>query len=77
MKTWLRKSRLTLFMRFALRGLREMATALVLVIGAALQIRTSIKLQAVNLGFATHNLISMAMSVSGDRFHKTAPVGPG
>ncbi|HTD55808.1 MAG TPA: ABC transporter permease, partial [Silvibacterium sp.] len=52
----------------------EMAIALVLVIGAALLIRTFFKLQAVNLGFATHNVISMAMSVSGDRFQKTAPV---
>jgi putative ABC transport system permease protein len=52
----------------------EMATALVLVIGAALLIRTFLKLQAVNLGFATHNVLSMAMSVSGDRFQKTAPV---
>jgi putative ABC transport system permease protein len=52
----------------------EMATALVLVIGAALLIRTFLKLQAVDLGFATHNVISMAMSVSGDRFQKTAPV---
>ncbi len=52
----------------------EVATALVLVIGAALLIRTFVKLQAVNLGFATHNVISMAMSVSGDRFQKTAPV---
>ena len=52
----------------------EMATALVLVIGAALLIRTFLKLQGVNLGFATHNVISMAMSVSGSRFQKTAPV---
>ncbi len=52
----------------------EMAIALVLVIGAALLIRTFLKLQAVDLGFATHNVISMAMSVSGDRFQKTAPV---
>src|SRR5271170_4858465 len=52
----------------------EMALTLVLVIGAALLIRTFFKLQAVNPGFAMHNVISMAMSVSGDRFQKTAPV---
>ncbi len=52
----------------------EMALTLVLVIGAALLIRTFLKLQAVDPGFATHNVISMAMSVSGDRFQKTAPV---
>lgn len=52
----------------------EMAITLVLVIGAALLIRTFFKLQAVDPGFATHNVISMAMSVSGDRFQKTAPV---
>lgn len=52
----------------------EVALTLVLVIGAALLIRTFLKLQAVDLGFATHNVISMAMSVSGDRFQKTAPV---
>jgi len=52
----------------------EMALTLVLVIGAALLIRTFLKLQAVDTGFALHNVISMAMSMSGDRFQKTAPV---
>src|SRR5271166_4154612 len=52
----------------------EMALTLVLVIGAALLIRTFLKLQAVDPGFAMHNVISMAMSLSGDRFQKTAPV---
>ncbi|HYK35832.1 ABC transporter permease [Alloacidobacterium sp.] len=52
----------------------EMALTLVLVIGAALLVRTFFKLQAVDTGFATHNVISMAMSMSGDRFQKTAPV---
>ena len=47
---------------------------LILVIGAALLIRTFMKLEAVDPGFATHNVISMAMSISGDRFQKTAPV---
>ena len=52
----------------------EMALALLLVIGAALLIRTFLNLQAVDPGFATHNVLSMAMSMSGDRFQKTAPV---
>jgi putative ABC transport system permease protein len=52
----------------------EMALTVVLVIGAALLIRTFLNLQSVDPGFATHNVISMAMSVSGDRFQKTAPV---
>jgi predicted permease len=52
----------------------EMALALVLVIGAALLIRTFLKLQAVDPGFTTQNVLTMAMSFSGDRFQKTAPV---
>jgi predicted permease len=46
----------------------------VLVVGAALLIRTFMNLQSVDPGFAMHNVISMSMSVSGDRFQKTAPV---
>jgi putative ABC transport system permease protein len=52
----------------------EMGLALVLVIGAALLIRTFLKLQAVDPGFDTHNVLAMAMSISGDRFQKTAGV---
>jgi putative ABC transport system permease protein len=52
----------------------EMGLALVLVIGAALLIRTFLKLQAVDPGFDTHNVLTMAMSISGDRFQKTAGV---
>ena len=52
----------------------EMALALVLVIGAALLIRTFMKLQAVDPGFDTHNVLTMSMSISGDRFQKTAGV---
>jgi putative ABC transport system permease protein len=52
----------------------EMALALVLVIGAALLIRTFLKIQAVDAGFDLNNVLTMAMSVSGDRFQKTAPV---
>jgi predicted permease len=52
----------------------EMALALVLVIVAALLIRTFLKLQAVDPGFNTRNVLTMAMSISGDRFQKTVPV---
>ena len=52
----------------------EMALTVALVIGAGLLIRTFNKLQSVDPGFAMHNVISMSMSISGDRFQKTAPV---
>ena len=52
----------------------EMALALVLVIGAALLIRTFMKLQSVDPGFDTHNVLTMAMSISGDRFLKSSGV---
>jgi len=52
----------------------EMALTVVLVVGASLLIRTFMKLESVDPGFALHNVISMSMSISGDRFQKTAPV---
>jgi predicted permease len=52
----------------------EMALALILVIGAGLLVRTYIKLQAVDPGYDTRNVLTMAMSISGDRFQKTAGV---
>ena len=52
----------------------EMALALILVIGAALLIRTFVNLQSVDPGFNTNNVLTMAMSVNGDRFQKTAGV---
>ena len=52
----------------------EMALALILVIGAALLIRTFMKLQAVDPGYDTRNVLTMAMSISGNRFLKTAGV---
>jgi putative ABC transport system permease protein len=53
----------------------EMALALVLVIGAALLIRTFMKLEAVDPGFDPHNVLTMTMSISGDRFQTSAGVG--
>src|SRR5262249_32461262 len=55
-------------------GNSAMALALVLVIGATLLIRTFMKLQSVDPGFDTHNVLTMAMSISGDRFLKTSGV---
>lgn len=52
----------------------EMALALILVVGAALLIRTFRNLQSVDPGFNTNNVLTMAMSVNGDRFQKTAGV---
>jgi predicted permease len=52
----------------------EVALALLLVIGAALLIRTFVNLQQVDPGFAIRNELTMTMSMSGDRFQKTAPV---
>jgi putative ABC transport system permease protein len=52
----------------------EVALALILVIGAALLIRTFMKLEAVNPGYDTRNVLTMAMSISGDRYQKTAGV---
>jgi putative ABC transport system permease protein len=52
----------------------EMALALVLVIGAALLIRTFLKLEDVDPGFSTHNVLTAAMSLSGSRFQRTGPV---
>jgi putative ABC transport system permease protein len=52
----------------------EIALALVLVTGAALLIRTFLKLEDVNPGFTTHNVLSASMSISGSRFRRTGPV---
>jgi len=50
----------------------EVALALVLLVGAALLIRTFVALRAVNTGFDAHNVLTMEMSLNGDRFSKTA-----
>ncbi|MGA7521910.1 MAG: ABC transporter permease [Acidobacteriaceae bacterium] len=52
----------------------EVSLALVLLIGAALLIRTFIALRAVNPGFDPNNVLTMNMSLSADRFDKTAAV---
>ncbi len=52
----------------------EVSLALVLLIGAALLIRTFIALHGVGPGFDSHNVLTMEMSLNGDRYQKTAGV---
>jgi putative ABC transport system permease protein len=52
----------------------EMALALILLVGAALLIRTFAMLRTVKPGFDAHNVLTMEMSLSGTRFEKTAGV---
>ena len=52
----------------------EIALALILVVGATLLIRTFLKLQAVDPGFTTHNVLTASMSIGGSRFQTTAAV---
>jgi len=52
----------------------ETALALVLLIGAALLLRTFTALRSVNPGFNSHNVLTLRMSLSGPRFQKTADV---
>jgi len=52
----------------------EMALAMILLVGAALLIRTFMDLRTVNPGFETHNILTMDMSLGGERFEKTAAV---
>jgi putative ABC transport system permease protein len=52
----------------------EMALALVLLIGAALLIRSFVALRAVNPGFDAHNVLTMRISLAEPRFEKTSGV---
>ncbi len=52
----------------------EVGLALVLLVGSALLIRTFVKLRGVDMGFDSHNVITMEMSLTGDRYQKTAGV---
>ncbi len=52
----------------------EVSLALVLLIGAALLIRSFLALRNVNPGFQAHNVLTLEMSLTGDRFQKTAGV---
>jgi putative ABC transport system permease protein len=52
----------------------EVALALVLLVGAALLIRTFVALRAVNPGFVAHNVLTLRMSLGGSRVAKTSAV---
>ena len=52
----------------------EVALALVLLVGAALLIRTFMALRRVDPGFDARQVLTMRMSLSGSRFEKSAPV---
>ena len=52
----------------------EVSLALVLLVGAALLIRTFIALRGVNPGFDPHNVLTLEMSLTGERYQKTAGV---
>jgi len=52
----------------------EVALALVLLVGAALLVRTAVALRSVNPGFDTANVLTMRMSMSGTRYLKSEGV---
>ena len=52
----------------------EMALAVILLIGAALMIRTFVGLRSVNPGFDPHNVITMQTSLIGGKYDSTAKV---
>jgi len=52
----------------------EVSLALVLLVGSALLIRTFMALRGVDPGFDSHNIVTFEMSLTGDRFQKTAGV---
>ena len=52
----------------------EVALALVLLVGSALLIRTLIALRGVDPGFDARNVLTLEMSLNGERFRKTAGV---
>jgi putative ABC transport system permease protein len=53
----------------------EIALALILLVGAALLIRTFAALRGVDPGFDEHNVMAMNMSLSGGHFSKAAEIG--
>jgi putative ABC transport system permease protein len=52
----------------------EVALALILLVGSALLIRTTLALRAVNPGFDPDNVLTMRMSLSGTRYMKSETV---
>ena len=58
----------------AILVISEVSLALILLVGAALLIRTYIALRAVDPGFDPRNVLTMRMSLTGARFEKAATV---
>jgi predicted permease len=58
----------------ALLVISEVSLALILLIGSALLIRTFVALRSVNPGFDSHHVLTMEMSLTGERFQNTANV---
>src|SRR5262249_22824845 len=58
----------------ALLVVSGMGLALVLFGGAGLFIRTFVALRAVNPGFDAHQVVTMSMSLTGERFQRTSAV---
>ena len=58
----------------ALLVITETALAVVLLIGAALMIRSFASLRNTNPGFSTNNLLTMQISLAGAKYEKTAAV---
>ncbi len=58
----------------ALLVVTEVALALVLLVGSALLIRTSLALRSVDPGFDPSNILTMRMSLSGPRFQESEKV---
>jgi len=52
----------------------EVSLALVLLIGSALLIRTFLALRQVDAGFDAHNVLTLEMSMTGERLHTSAGV---
>ena len=52
----------------------EVSLALVLLIGSALLIRTFLALHGVGPGFDSHNVLTLEMSLNGERYQKTAGI---
>jgi putative ABC transport system permease protein len=59
----------------AILVISEVSLALILLVGAALMIRTFIALRAVDPGFDPRHVLTMRMSLTGARFEKTATIG--
>ncbi|MGA3205280.1 MAG: ABC transporter permease, partial [Bryobacteraceae bacterium] len=50
----------------------EVSLALILLIGSGLLIRSFLSMRSIDPGFNTHNVLTLEMSLTGDRFQKTA-----